>query len=140
MLESLKAMPMKGKLTLAGSALGVVLVAFFLLQLATKPSYETLMSGVQPADTAKVTSALDGAGIAYELQNNGTAIAVQKGSTAQARVALASAGVDTSTAKQPGFEELMAKQKIVDPKTGQITYQDAGKCIIIPFVRIPQTI
>ena len=68
MLESLKAMPMKGKLTLAGSALGVVLVAFFLLQLATKPSYETLMSGVQPADTAKVTTALDGAGIAYAFE------------------------------------------------------------------------
>ena len=101
MLESLKAMPMKGKLTLAGSALGVVLVAFFLLQLATKPSYETLMSGVQPADTAKVTTALDGAGIAYELQNNGTAIAVQKGTTAEARVALASAGVDTSSTSRP---------------------------------------
>jgi flagellar M-ring protein FliF len=126
MLESLKAMPMKGKLTLAGSALGVVLVAFFLLQLATKPSYETLMSGVQPADTAKVTTALDGAGIAYELQNNGTAIAVQKGSTAQARVALASAGVDTSSSSQPGFEDLMAKQKLGTSDFQQkVTYQRA---------------
>ena len=126
MLESLKAMPMKGKLTLAGSALGVVLVAFFLLQLATKPSYETLMSGVQPADTAKVTTALDGAGIAYELQNNGTAIAVQKGSTAQARVALASAGVDTSSTSQPGFEDLMAKQKLGTSDFQQkVTYQRA---------------
>src|SRR4051794_27167168 len=126
MLESLKAMPMKGKLTLAGSALGVVLVAFFLLQLATKPSYETLMSGVQPADTAKVTTALDGAGIAYELQNNGTAIAVQKGTTAQARVALASAGVDTSSATQPGFEDLMAKQKLGTSDFQQkVTYQRA---------------
>ena len=126
MLESLKAMPMKGKLTLAGSALGVVLVAFFLLQLATKPSYETLMSGVQPADTAKVTTALDGAGIAYELQNNGTAIAVQKGTTAQARVALASAGVDTSSTSQPGFEDLMAKQKLGTSDFQQkVTYQRA---------------
>jgi flagellar M-ring protein FliF len=126
MLESLKAMPMKGKLTLAGSALGVVLVAFFLLQLATKPSYETLMSGVQPADTAKVTTALDGAGIAYELQNNGTAIAVQKGTTADARVALASAGVDTSSTSQPGFEDLMAKQKLGTSDFQQkVTYQRA---------------
>jgi flagellar M-ring protein FliF len=126
MLESLKAMPMKGKLTLAGSALGVVLVAFFLLQLATKPSYETLMSGVETADTAKVTTALDGAGIAYELQNNGTAIAVQKGSTAQARVALASAGVDTSSSSQPGFEDLMAKQKLGTSDFQQkVTYQRA---------------
>jgi flagellar M-ring protein FliF len=126
MLESLKAMPMKGKLTLAGSALGVVLVAFFLLQLATKPSYETLMSGVETADTAKVTTALDGAGIAYELQNNGTAIAVQKGTTAEARVALASAGVDTSSTSQPGFEDLMAKQKLGTSDFQQkVTYQRA---------------
>jgi flagellar M-ring protein FliF len=126
MLESLKAMPMKGKLTLAGSALGVVLVAFFLLQLATKPSYETLMSGVETADTAKVTTALDGAGIAYELQNNGTAIAVQKGTTADARVALASAGVDTSSTSQPGFEDLMAKQKLGTSDFQQkVTYQRA---------------
>jgi flagellar M-ring protein FliF len=77
MLDSLKAMPMKGKITLAGSVLGVIVVAFLLLQLATKPSYELVMSGVDPAQTAKVTAALDGAGIPYELQNNGTAIAVQ---------------------------------------------------------------
>jgi flagellar M-ring protein FliF len=126
MLESLKAMPMKGKLTLAGSALGVVLVAFFLLQLATKPSFETMLTGVAPADTAKVTAALDGAGVGYELQNNGTAIAVQKGSTAKARIALATAGVDTSSTKQPGFEDLMAKQKLGTSNFQQkVTYQRA---------------
>jgi flagellar M-ring protein FliF len=126
MLESLKAMPMKGKLTLAGSILGVVVVAFLLLQLATKPSYETLMSGVQPSDTAKVTQALDSAGIAYELQNNGTAVAVQTGTTAQARVALASAGVDQSTSSQPGFEDLLSKQKLGTSDFQQkINYQRA---------------
>ena len=126
MLESLKAMPMKGKLTLAGSALGVILVAFLLLQLATKPSYEMVMSGIEPAQTAKVTAALDGAGIAYELQNNGTAVAVQKGSTAQARVALATEGVDMSSSSQPGFEDLMSKQKLGTSDFQQkITYQRA---------------
>jgi len=126
MLESLKAMPLKGKLTLAGSALAVVLVAFFLLQLATKPSYETVMSGIEPGQTAKVTAALDGAGIPYELQNNGTAVAVQKGSVAQARVALASEGVDMSTSSQPGFEDLMSKQKLGTSDFQQkITYQRA---------------
>src|SRR5918993_992945 len=47
MLETLKAMPMKGKITLAGSALGVIVVAFLLMQLATKPSYELVMSGIE---------------------------------------------------------------------------------------------
>jgi flagellar M-ring protein FliF len=126
MLESLKVMPTKGKLTLAASALGVVLVAFFLLQLATKPSYETVMTGVEPSQTAKVTAALDGAGIAYELQSNGTAIAVQKGSKSQARVALATAGVDVSSSSQPGFEDLMSKQKLGTSDFQQkITYQRA---------------
>jgi flagellar M-ring protein FliF len=126
MLESLKAMPTKGKITLAGAALGVIVVAFFLFQLATKPSYETVMSGVEPAQTAKVTAALDGAGIPYELQNNGTAVAVQKGSTAQARVALATEGVDMSSSAQPGFEDLMAKQKLGTSDFQQkVTYQRA---------------
>ncbi|MEA2179312.1 MAG: flagellar M-ring protein FliF [Solirubrobacteraceae bacterium] len=126
MLESLKTMPMKGKLTLAGSVVGVIVVAFFLLQLATKPSYETVMTGVDPAQTAKVTAALDGAGIAYELQNNGTAIGVQSGSTAEARVAMATAGVDLSSADQPGFEDLMAKQKLGTSDFQQkVTYQRA---------------
>jgi flagellar M-ring protein FliF len=127
MLESLKAMPLKGKLTLAGSALGVVLVAFFLLKLATKPSYETLVSGAEPAETAKVTEALDGAGIPYELQGNGTAVAVQAGQTSQARVALATEGVDVSqSSAQPGFEDLMSKQKLGTSDFQQkITYQRA---------------
>ena len=98
MLESLKAMPTKGKLTLAGSALGVIVVAFLLMQLATKPSYETVMSGIEPSQTAKVTAALDCAGIPYELQNNGTAIAVQSASKAQARIAMATAGVAAAAA------------------------------------------
>jgi flagellar M-ring protein FliF len=126
MLESLKAMPMKGKITLAASALGVIAVAFVLLQLATKPSYELVMSGIEPAQTAKVTAALDGAGIPYELQNNGTAVAVQKGSTAQARVALATEGVDMSSSEQPGFEDLMSKQKLGTSDFQQkVTYQRA---------------
>src|SRR5215207_5276273 len=126
MFESLKAMPMKGKLTLAASVLGVVSVAFFLLQLATKPSYEPVMTGIEPSQTAKVTAALDGAGIAYELRSNGTAVAVQKGSTAQARVALATEGVDMSSSSQPGFEDLMSKQKLGTSDFQQkITYQRA---------------
>jgi flagellar M-ring protein FliF len=126
MLDSLKAMPMKGRITLGASALGVVVVAFFLLQLATKPSYELVMSGVDQAQTAKVTAALDGAGIPYELQNNGTAVAVQKGSTSQARVALATQGVDMSSSKQPGFEDLMSKQKLGTSDFQQkVTYQRA---------------
>jgi flagellar M-ring protein FliF len=127
MLDSIKAMPMKSRIAMAGSILGVLLVAVMLFKLATKPSYETVMSGVQPAETAKITTALDSAGIAYELQNNGTAVAVQSGQAAQARVALASQGLDAaSSSSQPGFDALMSKQKLgTSSFQQQVTYQRA---------------
>ena len=48
--------------------------------------------GLDPAQTGKITAALDEQGIAYELQYNGTALAVEK-AMAQARIALAGQGV-----------------------------------------------
>jgi flagellar M-ring protein FliF len=127
MLDSLKAMPMKSRIAMAASALGILLVAVMLFKLATKPTYETVMSGVQPAQTAKVTAALDGAGIAYQLQNSGTAIAVQSGQAAQAKVALAAQGLDSaSSSSQPGFDALMSKQKLgTSSFQQQVTYQRA---------------
>ena len=47
--------------------------------MAGKPSYTTVMTGVDPAKTAQITTALTAAGVPYELQNGGTAVAVQKG-------------------------------------------------------------
>ncbi|ADB48474.1 flagellar basal-body MS-ring/collar protein FliF [Conexibacter woesei] len=87
----------RGKIVLAGGALAIVVVLFFLFQIATAPSYTTLLTGMDPKDTGEVTAALDERGIAYELQNNGTALAVQKGQTAQARIALAGAGLPGNT-------------------------------------------
>jgi flagellar M-ring protein FliF len=51
------------------------------------------MAGVDPAQTGKITQALSAQGIAYQLQNNGTAVAVQSSQEAQARVALAGQGL-----------------------------------------------
>ncbi|MDP8943592.1 MAG: flagellar M-ring protein FliF [Actinomycetota bacterium] len=101
----------KGKLALGGSILGVLLLAVLMVRLAAQPSYATLMSGVDPAQTGKITAALDERGIRYELQNNGTAIAVDKEQTAQARVALAEQGLAGGGGDKPGFE-LFDKQKL----------------------------
>ena len=72
--------------------------------MASKPSYSTLEAGIDPAQTGKITSTLSAQGISYQLQNSGTAIAVNASQTAQARVALATAGLLTT--QQPGFSLL----------------------------------
>ena len=82
------------------------------------------MTGLDPAQTGKVTAALDTKGIGYELQNNGTALAVEKGKTAEARIALAGAGLSGSTA-QPGYE-LLDRQKLGTSNfQQQVNYQRA---------------
>jgi len=114
----------RGRIVLGAVALGTIVVLIFLMRMASAPSYTTLMTGLDPAQTGKVTAALDTKGIGYELQNNGTALAVDKGKTAQARIALASAGLSGSTA-QPGYE-LLDRQKLGTSNFQQnINYQRA---------------
>jgi flagellar M-ring protein FliF len=113
----------RGRIVLAASAIGIVVVLILLLKIASAPSYTTVLTGLDPAQTGKVTAALDQKGIGYELQNNGTALAVEKGKTAQARIALASAGLPGTA--QPGFE-LLDKQKLGTSNfQQQVDYQRA---------------
>jgi flagellar M-ring protein FliF len=113
----------KGKIGMAGAALGVLLVAIFLMKMATSPSYSTIASGIDPAQTGKMTSALDTKGVKWKLVNNGTGIAVDSGQTAAARVALAEQGLPQSG--QAGFE-LFDKQKLgASNLQQQVTYQRA---------------
>jgi flagellar M-ring protein FliF len=114
----------RGRLVLGAVALGTLVVLVLLTRMASAPSYATLMTGLDPAQTGKVTAALDTKGIGYELQNNGTALAVEKGKTAQARIALAGAGLSGSTA-QPGYE-LLDRQKLGTSNfQQQVNYQRA---------------
>ncbi len=113
----------KGKIGMAAAALGVLLVAVMLMKMATSPSYSTIATGVDPAQTGKMTAALDTKGIKWKLVNNGTGIAVDSGQTASARVALAEQGLPQSG--QPGFE-LFDKQKLgASNLQQQVTYQRA---------------
>src|SRR5918997_3137307 len=113
----------KGRLMLGGSIAAVVLLVFFMMRVAGQPSYATVMAGIDPAQTGKITAALDSKGIKYEIQNNGTALAVDKKQLAQARIALASKGLPNSA--QPGFE-LFDKQKLgASDFQQQVTYQRA---------------
>src|SRR3954469_17986692 len=113
----------KGRLMVGGSAVAIVLLAFFMMRIAGQTSYTTVMAGIDPKQTGKVTEALDSKGIKYEVQNNGTALAVDKGQLAQARIALAEKGLPNSA--QPGFE-LFDKQKLgASDFQQQVTYQRA---------------
>lgn len=99
----------RGRAVLVAALLGTLLVAFMLFRVAAKPAYAPLLSGLDPADTGKLTAALDEQGIGYELRNNGTAIAVTKAESARARIAVAEQGLPDRG--KPGFE-LFDKQKL----------------------------
>jgi len=115
----------RGRLTIAGCALAVIVILFFGMKVAGQPSYTLVSSGMDPAETGKVAAVLDEQGIVYELRNNGTALAVEKSQTAQARIALAGKGLGGGTGAQPGFE-LFDKQKIgTSDFQQQVTYQRA---------------
>ncbi|HEV7495138.1 flagellar basal-body MS-ring/collar protein FliF [Baekduia sp.] len=115
-------MSTRGKITLAACALGFLAAALFIVKMAGAPSYTTVMTGVDPAKTAQITTALTAAGVPFELQNGGTAVGVQKGKETAANVALAAKGLNSGTT-QPGFE-ILDKQKLgASSQQQQIAYQ-----------------
>src|SRR3954452_2596732 len=113
----------KGRLMAGGSILAVLLVGFLMLRLASAPSYTTVMAGIDPKQTGKITEALDAKGVKYEVRNNGTAVAVDRSQVGDARIALAEKGLPSSA--QPGYE-LLDKQKLgASDFQQQVNYQRA---------------
>ena len=124
-LANLSKLPGRSKAVLGASVLAVVLVAFVLLRIAGAPAYTILSSGLDPAQTGKITAALDEQGIAYELRSNGTALAVDKAQVGQARVALAAQGVAASGGSDEGWK-LFDEQKLGASEMQQkVTFQRA---------------
>ncbi len=124
-LANLAKLPGRSKAVLGLSVLAVIVVAFVLLRIAGAPAYTTLSSGLDPAQTGKITAALDEQGIGYELRSNGTALAVDKAQVAQARVALAAQGVAVSGGGDEGWQ-LFDEQKLGASEMQQkVTFQRA---------------
>src|SRR4051794_2378216 len=125
-IQNILALPAKTKALLGVSGFAILAIAFLLLKVATAPSYALVASGLDPAQTGKITAALDEQGIPYELRSNGTSLAVQKAQMGQARIALASQGVSAGGAgTQPGYE-LLDKSKLGSSQfQQQVTYQRA---------------
>jgi flagellar M-ring protein FliF len=80
---------------LGATVAGAIAFLFIVLQLASAPTYSTLLAGVDPAQTGKISAALAAQGIPYQLQNAGTAVAVPPGDVSSARIALAGANLLT---------------------------------------------
>src|ERR687891_793876 len=125
-VDTFRALPTRSKAIIAVSAVAILAIAFLLLRVAGAPSYTMLSSGIDPAQTGKITAALDEQGIAYELRNNGTALAVEKAQVAQARVALAGQGVSLDAGSGGKGFELFDEQKLgATDFQNQVTYQRA---------------
>src|SRR3954463_8942730 len=113
----------KGKAVMAASVVGVMVLLLVMFKVASAPSYATMLTGLDPAETGKITAALDEKGVKYEIKNNGTALGVVKSQIPQARIALAEKGLPGNG--QPGFE-LFDKQKLGASDFQQkVTYQRA---------------
>ena len=123
-MQVLRSMNVRGRLILGGCALAFLVVAVLVVRMASAPTSTQVVAGVDPAQTAKITAALDAQGIAYTVGNGGTEVSVGSSDLSSARVAMATAGV-SATAKQPGYE-LLDKQKLgTSNLQQQIAYQRA---------------
>jgi len=114
----------RGWIVAGGVTVATIVLLYVLLHMVSQPSYTTLLTGLEPAQTGKMTSTLDQKGISYELQNGGTALGVQTNETAQARIALASAGLLENT-QQPGFSLFNHTSLGESSFQQQVTYQRA---------------
>src|SRR4051812_17906995 len=124
-MSLLQSMTTRGKLLLGASVIGVAVLAFMLVSLATKPTYTTLGAGLDPAQTGKLTSTLDAQGVSYKLGNGGTAIQVPSADVSRARVAIAGAGLSVTGADNSGWAQF-DKQKLGSSNfQQQVAYQRA---------------
>ena len=89
------------------ATLGLVgLVAFATVGLGSyylsRPQLEAIYTGLSPQDVSRIGAALKEAGIAFDVNSQGTAVLVRYGQTAQARMLLAEKGLPSSASA--GYE------------------------------------
>jgi flagellar M-ring protein FliF len=115
----------KGWAMVGGSVAAAIVFLMLVMNFASQPSYTTIETGLDPAQTGKITSALDAKGITYQIGNGGTSLAVNSGQVSTARITLATAGLLGIGSQQPGFELLNSSQLGASNFQQQVTYQRA---------------
>jgi flagellar M-ring protein FliF len=113
----------RGKIALGGAGLAILILVFVLFQMATKQSYTTLATGIEPSETGQVTEVLTEKGIPYKLENSGTAVGVPSANVSEARIALAES--DALGGAKPGFELFDSQQFGASDFQQKVTYQRA---------------
>ncbi len=111
-------------LILGGLAIVTVMGMVALVRWVSQPSYSALLAGASPAETAKVTEALDGAGLTYQLSGNGSGVMVAQGDLARARLAMTAAGIST-TGQAAGYELLDGEGLTTSDFKQQVNYKRA---------------
>jgi flagellar M-ring protein FliF len=93
MREAWAGLELRSQVTLIGGLIAVLGTLYFIYGLASKPSYTTLATGLDPSQTGQYETTLAAAGISYQVTTGGTGLNVPAGSMSQARIALAEKGV-----------------------------------------------
>ena len=115
----------KGWAMVGGSVAAGILFLVVVMHFASAPSYTTLETGLDPAQTGKITSSLDAKGIGYQIGDGGTSLEVTSSQVSQARIALATAGLLGVGSEQPGFTLLNSSQLGASDFQQQVTYMRA---------------
>ena len=117
-----KALEPRGQLTLIAAGLVTLVTLFLLFQYASKPSFATIATGLDPAETSDIQNTLSAAGVNFRLSAGGTAVEVQQGQENTARVALAAEGLPRA---HVGFELFDEKKLGASDFEQRVDYQRA---------------
>jgi flagellar M-ring protein FliF len=91
--EAWSGLELRSQVTLIGGLIAVLGTFYLLYGYASKQSYTTLATGLDPAQTGQAEQTLAAAGIPYRVTTGGTELDVSAGQLSQARIALAEKGV-----------------------------------------------
>ena len=95
------------------------------MHFASKPSYSTLLTGIDPAQTGKITTTLSSKGIGYQIQNDGTALAVQSEQDGRRGSRSPQPACSASAARSPASSCSNSSQLGASNFQQQVTYQRA---------------
>jgi flagellar M-ring protein FliF len=139
----------RSQLTLVVSAVAVVAVLYLVYSFSSKPSFSTLATGLDPAQTGQAEKALASAGVTYRIDGAGTSISVRSGQESQARVALAEKGVlnnghvgfelfDKSSLSTTDFQQQVDYQRALEGEIAMTIEQIQGVSSATVQLVLPQ--
>jgi flagellar M-ring protein FliF len=94
--EAWAGLELRSQLTLIGGLIAVFGTLYFIYGLASKQTYSTLATGLDPSETGQWEQTLAAAGITYKVTTGGTGLEVPASDLSQARISLAEKGVLSS--------------------------------------------